>query len=92
MTIPLVLGDVNARLVVAGGVAGWTGFACWFWGVGLAGWKVSSLSWLAGAVMVGNFFRDRTREGDSLSWRLFPVWLLGLFVLPMHANGVSGAI
>lgn len=73
-TVPLLIGDLNARLALAAGVAGWTGLACWFWGVGLAEWRVGSLSWIAGTIMAGKFSRDRTRAGDSLSWKLFPAW------------------
>ncbi|POS70194.1 UbiA prenyltransferase [Diaporthe helianthi] len=86
-TVPLLIGDLNARLVLAGGVAGWTVLACWFWGVGLAEWRVGSVSWVAGTIVAGRFFRDRTRAGDRLSWKLFPAWLLGLFVLPMQLTG-----
>lgn len=79
-TIPILLGDGKARLVVAVGIPAWTAVACWFWGVG---WKGSVPAWTAGAVTVGNLLRNRTREGDCLSWKLFPLWLLGLFVLPV---------
>ncbi|KUI69962.1 Digeranylgeranylglyceryl phosphate synthase [Cytospora mali] len=86
MTVPLLIGDMNARVLLAVGVTGWTGVACWFWGVGLAEWKDSAVAWAAGAVMVGNFLRDRTRQGDALSWKLFPLWLLGLMMLPVQVG------
>ncbi|KAF3769492.1 hypothetical protein M406DRAFT_335375 [Cryphonectria parasitica EP155] len=72
-TIPLLIGDMNARVVLAVGVATWTAIACWFWE---AGPRESLAAWAAGLAMVGNFFRDRTQKGDSLSWKLFPLWLL----------------
>lgn len=89
MTLPLVLGDLNARLIVAVGVVGWTSVACWFWGVGLVDWKIGCLSWISGTGMAGNFFRDRTRAGDRLSWKLFPLWLIGLLLLPVHSGGAG---
>lgn len=81
-TIPLLIGDMNARLLFAVGIPAWTVVACWFWGVG---WKSSLAAWVAGAVTVGNVLGNRTHEGDCLSWKLFPSWLLGLFIMPVHA-------
>lgn len=83
-TIPLLLGDRNARAVVAAGIPAWTAVACCLWGVG---WQqLSSLpAWVAGGVTVGNVLCNRTQKGDCLSWKLFPLWLLGLFILPISS-------
>lgn len=85
MTVPLYIGDMNARILLAAGVAGWTSASCSFWGLSLVGWN-SFLAWAAGTAMAGNFFRDRTREGDTLSWKLFPLWMVGLFLLPISTS------
>ncbi|KAI1377876.1 hypothetical protein F4677DRAFT_453652 [Hypoxylon crocopeplum] len=67
-TVPLVVGDKNARVIVL---------------LRNAGWLEGSMAWVAGVIMVGNLFYDQTREGDSFSWKLFPVWFVGLFLLPL---------
>ncbi|KAI1841195.1 hypothetical protein JX265_013154 [Neoarthrinium moseri] len=78
-TVPLIIGDTNARVLVAAGVLGGPAIACWFW---QAGWS-SLLAWLAGGAMSVNFFRDRSQKGDTLSWRMFPLWLLGMTLIPL---------
>lgn len=82
-TVPLVIGDSNARYLVAVGVLGWTSACCWFWGLGFAKWQACCPAWMAGAIMVSSFLWNRTLAGDVWSWKLFPLWVLGLFVLPM---------
>ncbi|KAI0419311.1 UbiA prenyltransferase family-domain-containing protein [Xylaria grammica] len=83
-TIPLLIGDFMARMMVASGVLIWTLAACYFWD---ASWKHGIPACISGALMIGNLFRDRTREGDVLSYRLYPLWMVGLFSLPcLKAN------
>lgn len=85
VTLPLLMGDTNARLLLAFGIVVWTAVASWFWEVGM----VDSLAaWMAGAAVVVNIFRDKTHEGDARSWRMFPCWLLGLFLLPIQVGTV----
>ncbi|KAI0384997.1 hypothetical protein F5Y04DRAFT_268981 [Hypomontagnella monticulosa] len=86
-TVPLVIGDKVARIVVLLGVAGWTGAACWYWEVS---WIESLIPWASGGLMVGNLFYNRSREGDSFSWKLFPAWLLSLFLLPVISGWNGG--
>lgn len=85
VTLPLLIGDMNARFLLAFGIVFWTAVACWFWEVGLVD---SSAAWLAGAAVVFNLFRDKTHEGNTRSWKLFPCWLLGLFLLPAQVGTV----
>lgn len=82
-TLPLAVGNMNGRILVAVGILGWTLLSCWFWEVGLVDWRRYAVAWAAGIAMAGNFFRDWTREGDTLSWKLFPPWMVGLFLLPL---------
>ncbi|KAI5923170.1 hypothetical protein F4810DRAFT_701381 [Camillea tinctor] len=78
-TVPLVLSDTNARAVAAFGVIGWTYIACPFWETSRI---VGAWPWLAGTMMAGNLFRDRSIKGDILTWKMFPLWFMGLFILP----------
>ncbi|KAI1385851.1 UbiA prenyltransferase family-domain-containing protein [Hypoxylon trugodes] len=79
-TVPLVIGDYNARILVAVGVIVWTGLAGWYWGVG---WKGGLAAWIAGGAMVSNLFWDRSQAGDAFTWKLWPGWALGLFLMPV---------
>ncbi|KAI8948547.1 hypothetical protein F4801DRAFT_556528 [Xylaria longipes] len=82
-TVPLSIGDTAARLVVAVGVCGWTVAASWYWE---AVWVQVLFAAGAGGIMVLNLFWDRTTEGDSLTWKLWPAWILGLLLLPVIAG------
>ena len=84
-TVPLVIGDMNARLSVALGVVLWNYTACWFWG---GAWKAGALAWVTGLSMVGNLFWNRSREGDVFTWKLWPFWMFGLFILPALTDQV----
>ncbi|KAI0169852.1 UbiA prenyltransferase family-domain-containing protein [Hypoxylon sp. FL1284] len=79
-TVPLIIGDTPARVVVLLGVVGWTAASCWYWEAGLV---ESLMAWVTGGVMVGNLFLDRSQAGDSFSWKLCPAWLLGLLSMPV---------
>ncbi|KAJ3558524.1 hypothetical protein NPX13_g9685 [Xylaria arbuscula] len=79
-TVPLVVGDTVARIMVAVGVAVWAIIACWFWG---PAWTKILLAAVTGGTMVCSLFWYRTMEGDAFTWRLWAVWLLGLLILPM---------
>ncbi|KAG8158762.1 hypothetical protein KVR01_011205 [Diaporthe batatas] len=70
-TVPLVIGDAKGRVLLAVGILGWTFVFCWFWGVGITEWRRYIVACFSGSAMAGNFLRDRTREGDTLSWKLF---------------------
>ncbi|GAB1318216.1 hypothetical protein MFIFM68171_08426 [Madurella fahalii] len=84
-TVPLAMGDTNARLVAAAGFCIWTAVSCWYWGVGHITWKAGMGVWLAGALIVTNLFRDKSQRVDDFTWKLYPLWLLGLSALPLHA-------
>lgn len=85
VTLPLLIGDMNARFLLAFGIAFWTAVASWFWEAGL----VDSLAaWMAGAAVAFNLFRDKTHEGNTRSWKLFPCWILGMFLLPVQVGTV----
>ncbi|KAI1502602.1 hypothetical protein F5X99DRAFT_378537 [Biscogniauxia marginata] len=82
-TVPLAIGDTNARVIVGLGVMVWTFAACRFWE---AEWSVGAWLCLVGVMMVGNLFRDRSINGDTFTWKIFPLWLLGFFLLPFGTS------
>jgi 4-hydroxybenzoate polyprenyltransferase len=87
-TIPLTIGDTNARVLVALGVVFWTLGACLLWGMGWAEWLwPTSL----GLLLVFNMFINRTHEGEGLTYRLWSLWILGLVSLPF-VKGMGGAV
>lgn len=84
-TVPLFIGDGNARAILAVGIIGWTVISCWLWNLGLAErqWNSCIFACVAGALVVCSFHWNKTREGDRRSWKLYPMWLIGLFVIPV---------
>jgi 4-hydroxybenzoate polyprenyltransferase len=87
-TIPLAVGDTNARVLVMLGVAFWTLGACLLWGTGWAEglWPVG-----LGLLLVFNMFINRSCEGEKLTYRLWTLWILSLVSLPF-VKGVRGAV
>ncbi|VUC23529.1 unnamed protein product [Clonostachys rosea] len=79
-TLPIAIGDTNARILAAIGILFWTWLACWYW---RAGWTQGATAGLTGVAMSTNMFRDRTREGDIITWKFFPWWMLGIFLIPV---------
>lgn len=77
-TIPILMGEMNARLFVALGVAFWSAFGCWFWDTWMEGILMAGL----GLTLISNMVGIRTRAGDRLSYRLWAPWLLALALLP----------
>lgn len=83
-TVPLVLGDGKARIILVAGIMGWTAASCWLWEVGSTTqpWTSCIVAWIAAAVVSQRFLFDRSREGDIRSWKLYPFWLFGLILIP----------
>ncbi|KAI1370790.1 UbiA prenyltransferase family-domain-containing protein [Hypoxylon crocopeplum] len=80
VTVPLAIGDTNARVAAALGVFTFTQLSSLFWDAGL---KTSGTAWVAGIVLVGNLFLNKSQKGDDLSWKkLWFIWMLSLFFLP----------
>lgn len=82
-TIPLVIGDLPARLSVVVGLVFWTEVACRFWALS---WAARSLSMTAEFVLLANLFMDRSQPGDSRSWRLWSVWVATLMAMPLMSS------
>lgn len=77
-TIPIVVGENNARWAIASGVSFWTALAWWFWDARAEGLLVAGL----GLGVVWNTLNVRTKDGDRMSYRLWAPWLLSLASFP----------
>ena len=78
-TVPLVIGDIPARLLVAVMAIVWTYVACTFWDA----WEVAIIPVSAQLILIGNLFLRRHRMGDIHAWRLFTIWTQSLVALPV---------
>ncbi|RAH68431.1 UbiA family prenyltransferase [Aspergillus aculeatinus CBS 121060] len=85
-TVPLLIGDGNARSALAVGIIAWTALSCWFWDVGSAerSWLSCIPACVAGTIVVWGFYWNKSREGDRRSWKIYPLWLVGLFLMPLR--------
>ncbi|KAI1288579.1 UbiA prenyltransferase family [Xylaria venustula] len=79
-TVPIVMGDLAARLQCSVALLVSTGVACCFWRVSCGQGVIAEIS---GLTIAANLLLHRNRSGDILSWRLFPLWMLGLILLPV---------
>ncbi|KAH6654822.1 UbiA prenyltransferase family-domain-containing protein [Truncatella angustata] len=83
-TIPIVIGDWNARLVASGGLFLFTLLSYWFWS---AGWKESGAAWLGAAMLTKTLLLNRDQEANDFAWKtLWFLWLLGLFLIPFFKH------
>nr|WBQ21652.1 (-)-epi-alpha-bisabolol synthase [Stachybotrys sp.] len=78
-TIPLVIGDMPSRILSGLSVFAWTATTCWYWNVS---WQQGMLPTVTALALVGNLFRDRTRKGDAITWKLWSPWVFSLFFMP----------
>ncbi len=79
-TAPSVMGDVAARWSVAVPVVVWSVVCPVFWGVGILGRHL--IGQLAGALLA-MLWLTRGREEDRLTWMVWSVWMMGIYVLPV---------
>ena len=79
-TVPLMLGDGPARWVAVAGVVCCSWAAAAFWRAGVVGSLVPAG---AGMLLVWNLLSKRTVSGDVFTWKLWPVWMGSLFLLPL---------
>lgn len=87
-TVPIAIGDANARALAALSVGGFTGISCWFWH---AGWSAATPAWIAAALLVANLFLQRGKKGDDRAWKkLWFIWMAGLFSMPLLTFPLSG--
>ncbi|MCJ1466144.1 hypothetical protein MMC07_004763 [Pseudocyphellaria aurata] len=79
-TVPLVVGDTLARWIVVVAVLLCSCLAPAFWHLGVTGFLLPAS---AGSVMVCNLLWNRTREGDNLTCKLWSIWIISFFFLPL---------
>ncbi|ETS85114.1 hypothetical protein PFICI_03139 [Pestalotiopsis fici W106-1] len=82
-TIPLMMGDLPARVSVVAGLALWTEVASRFWSLE---WVARALPLAAELTLSANLFLDRSQPGDSRSWRLWSVWVATLMAMPLMSE------
>ena len=79
-TLPLVIGDMSARVSVAVGVSSSSLIATVFWGNPIIG---LGLSGATGGFFLYRLFKKRTVEADAVTWKLWPAWMISLFLMPV---------
>lgn len=79
-TAPLVLGDHFARWTIALPMLFWCWFCPWFWSVPAGGYTLPVA--LGGTVATRTFLK-RTVEDDKSTFRLWNLWMVSLYTLPL---------
>nr|WBQ21660.1 hypothetical protein [Myrothecium sp.] len=79
-TIPLIVGDAPARAILVVLLPIWSIFCGFYWGKGNY-WASVPLS----LVLARRLWMQRTPKDDSKSWKLWCLWHMTLFSLPLLA-------
>lgn len=79
-TVPLVIGDVEARWTVAIAVLIWSYVAPTFWPLGIKGHLVTSIP---GAFIVVRVMTLRSPGPDMSTFKIWNLWMMCLYVLPL---------
>ncbi|MCJ1467444.1 hypothetical protein MMC07_006069 [Pseudocyphellaria aurata] len=79
-TVPLVVGDNPARWIIVVAVLVCSGLATAFWHLDVTGFLLPAST---GSVMVCSLLFNRTLKGDKLSWKLWSVWIISFYFLPL---------
>ena len=79
-TMPLVIGDTNARLIITIAIGIWSLLCPAFWQTGSKGF-VAPL--ILGVIVAVRFFKKRSAKDDKTSFRLYNLWIVSLFALPL---------
>lgn len=88
-TVPLAIGDAQARWLVVAAVVACSALAPVFWEMGLEGLVLPAGT---GAAMVFNLMWKRSVEGDVWTWKLWPVWITSFFFVPLIKMGKGGGM
>ena len=84
-TMPLVIGDCEARWVIASALAFWSLFSPWLWCLSVFP-SLPSVS--LGFLVAGRCLWKRTAEADKNTFRLWNLWLVSLYFMPLQ-NALS---
>ncbi|KAI0854547.1 UbiA prenyltransferase family-domain-containing protein [Xylaria cubensis] len=79
-TVPIAIGAINSRFIGAFGILGWTAIACYLWNARGPGVVISIGT---GVAMASSLVLYRNKAGDVFTWKLFPLWMVGLFLVPV---------
>lgn len=82
-TVPLVLGDRTARLTVAAPVIIWSFVCPAFWALEAHGYVVPLVLGITVATRVS---LARNKEADTLTWKIWGLWLMSLYSLPLVSS------
>lgn len=82
-TAPLVIGDWAARVTIAITVGFWSLFCPAFWQTQTVGFAATIC---LGMIVTARFLLKRTVEADKTSFRVYNLWIVSLFLLPLFKN------
>ncbi|KAF6818863.1 hypothetical protein CMUS01_11831 [Colletotrichum musicola] len=104
-TVPLYFGDGASRASLAALVPLWSAVCTYLWGAGGSGSgsgvldEAQQRSWASvlllllpaasGALVVAGVLRARTPETDARAWRLWCLWTVCLYALPLVGDGFA---
>ena len=81
-TVPLVIGDSAARWTIAISVGIWSWFCPLFWQLGAKGFGASVI---LGTSVLWRTLTRRTVKADKFTFRIYNIWIISLFSLPLIA-------
>lgn len=87
-TVPLVFGDKQARVSIAGAVMFWSAVCPYYWDTGISGLVLPTV------LGIGVAWRTLCRTSppdDRATFRIYNVWLVGIYSLPAMAQWISVA-
>lgn len=79
-TLPISIGDGNARWTVIVPILFWSTFPPFFWRLDVGGY---GLTVLTGAFTIGRLCFLRTSEGDRTTFKIWSLWLVSIYSLPL---------
>ena len=78
-TLPIYIGDKNARWTAVIPVVFWSIFSPFSWRLCLGGYGMTVLT---GALIVSRILSLRTAEGDRGTFKIWSLWLISIYSLP----------
>lgn len=80
-TVPLALGAWASRVSLALLIPFWTALCAFFWWP-RGHWAITLPPVIIGAVVMVRLLVKRTPKADSVTWKLWCFWVIGLYSLP----------
>jgi 4-hydroxybenzoate polyprenyltransferase len=77
-TVPIAVGDTEARWFIASSILFWSCICFWFWDFKLVGFAGVAL----GAIVSWRCIAVRGKRSDYLTWVLWAFWLAVLYIFP----------